>query len=391
MTQHSIFIGYRREDTADASGRVYDRLVSVFGREAVFKDVDDLPAGADFGAYILTVLPKCRVFLAMIGPNWVDIRDEAGARRLDDRGDWVRIELETALKTPGLQIVPVLVNGAPMPRPDQLPECLQALLQLNAALVRRDPDFHKDMDKLTASLRAGNYGGNTIADSSVSTGDGRAALAWAKIEASLDPNDYSDFAEIFRNTHEGLDALKRKRQLETWAQVAKHDVAALTTFLQTAPFPALEGMVREAFAIAEQAQAAKAAARNAVALIMANSRAALSDIKQAYYSHQGSLRQNMSPGTRARLDSQDMVDLYYDFPRNIKDDDGEGLAIGYMEYMRFMLDLVLYGAITRAELPAVFMRFFEVIPQTSCKMTESLKYRMIGALEDFIGKVPDLV
>ncbi len=100
--------------------------------------MDDLPVGTDFGAYILTILPKCRVFLAIIGPSWAGICNEAGARRLDDPKDWVRIELETALMTPGLQVVPVLVNGAPMPRADQLPEKLRALARLNAAFVRRD-------------------------------------------------------------------------------------------------------------------------------------------------------------------------------------------------------------------------------------------------------------
>jgi hypothetical protein len=153
--QHSIFIGYRRDDTADASGRVYDRLRGAFGAEAVFKDVDNLDPGVEFGEYILTILPKCRVFLAMIGPQWTDIRNEAGQRRLEDPKDWVRIELETALDTPGLQLVPVLVNGAPMPRSEQLPPSLQRLPGLNAAIVRRDPDFHRDMDKLIKALEAG--------------------------------------------------------------------------------------------------------------------------------------------------------------------------------------------------------------------------------------------
>jgi len=84
VAQHSIFLGYRRDDTADASGGVYDRLRNRFGAEAVFNDVDDLPVGTDFGAYILTILPKCRVFLAMIGPSWAEVRNETGARSLDD-------------------------------------------------------------------------------------------------------------------------------------------------------------------------------------------------------------------------------------------------------------------------------------------------------------------
>ncbi len=151
--KHSVFIGYRREDTADVAGRVYDRLLEVFGKDAVFKDVDDLPVGADFGAYIRTVLPQCRVFLALIGPTWAEFKNEQGVRRLDDPEDWVRIELETALGEPGLRVVPVWVNDAPMPRKEQLPESMYALLLRNAASVHRDPYFHKDMDKLIDGLR----------------------------------------------------------------------------------------------------------------------------------------------------------------------------------------------------------------------------------------------
>jgi formylglycine-generating enzyme required for sulfatase activity len=152
--QNAIFIGYRRDDTQDTAGRVYDRLVAAFGEKAVFKDVDNLPIGTDFGDYILGLLPRCRVFLALIGPGWLDAKDETGRRRLDDPHDWVRIELETAFATPGLQIVPVLVNGARMPRSDELPESLRRLTRFNAAMVRRDPDFSTDMARMVEALRA---------------------------------------------------------------------------------------------------------------------------------------------------------------------------------------------------------------------------------------------
>lgn len=152
MGREAIFIGYRRDDTADVAGRIYDALERKFGRERLFKDVDNLRPGADFGAYIQTVLPRCQVALILIGPHWLDARDEAGARRLDDPNDWVRIEIETALATPGLDVVPVLVNGARMPRSDELPESLRPLLRRHAAVIRRDPDFRDDVGKLSAAL-----------------------------------------------------------------------------------------------------------------------------------------------------------------------------------------------------------------------------------------------
>lgn len=173
MAGEAIFIGYRRDDTADVAGRMHDALAQRFGKQRIFMDVDNLRPGADFGQYIKTVLPRCRVALILIGPNWLSVRDERGARRLDDPNDWVRIEVETALATPGLDVVPVLVNGATMPRTEDLPESLRPLLRRHAAIIRRNPDFHDDVARLIAALRASVSTG--ILDLSKMTGDGASA------------------------------------------------------------------------------------------------------------------------------------------------------------------------------------------------------------------------
>jgi formylglycine-generating enzyme required for sulfatase activity len=166
MAGESIFIGYRRDDTADVAGRIYDALALRFGRHRLFKDVDSLTPGTDFGQHIRSLLPNCRVALILIGPNWIDAHDQTGRRRLDDPNDWVRIEIETALATPGLAIVPVLVNGARMPDADQLPEGLQPLARRHAANIRRDPDFQSDVSKLAeaigGSVRSGMVNLGTI-------------------------------------------------------------------------------------------------------------------------------------------------------------------------------------------------------------------------------------
>jgi hypothetical protein len=154
MAREAIFIGYRREDTADTSGRIYDALERRFGRDRVFKDVDNIPPGVDFGEYIQRILPRCRVALILIGPQWLDVKDEGGRRRLDDPHDWVRIEIESALAHKDLYVVPVLVNGAQIPRTEDLPDALHPLLRRNAAVIRRDPDFRDDIDKLADALRA---------------------------------------------------------------------------------------------------------------------------------------------------------------------------------------------------------------------------------------------
>lgn len=151
-TKGPIFISYRRSDSADITGRIYDRLVDDFGRGPIFKDVDSIPLGVDFKEYLDQKVGECQVLLAVIGPTWVDARDATGSRRLDDPEDFVRIEIESALKR-GIPVIPLLVRGAQMPAEDVLPFGLQKLVYRNGILIRPDPDFHRDMDRLIAALR----------------------------------------------------------------------------------------------------------------------------------------------------------------------------------------------------------------------------------------------
>ena len=109
-----IFISYRRSDTPDAVGRIYDRLVTEFGKARVFKDVDSIPLGQDFRGHLNDIVGDCAAVLAIIGPKWIDTRNAAGQRRLEDPDDFVRIELEAALAR-NVPVVPVLVGHAPMP------------------------------------------------------------------------------------------------------------------------------------------------------------------------------------------------------------------------------------------------------------------------------------
>ncbi len=145
-----IFISYRRADSADICGRIYDRLVKHFGEAAIFKDVDNIPFGADFPRHLETILAQCAVELVVIGPHWLEIRDNEG-RRLDDPKDFVRIEVERGLSR-DILVIPLLVTGAAMPGADQLPPGLADLVHRNALPVRADPDFHKDMGRLIRQL-----------------------------------------------------------------------------------------------------------------------------------------------------------------------------------------------------------------------------------------------
>jgi hypothetical protein len=146
-----IFISYRREDSADISGRIYDRLADHFGNAAVFKDVDDIPLGVNFKTYLNDIVKQCAVELVVIGPQWLDVTDRSGRRRLDDPTDFVRIEVEAALRR-DIPIVPLLAQGASMPGQDRLPPGMAELTYRNGIPVRPDPDFHRDMDRLIREL-----------------------------------------------------------------------------------------------------------------------------------------------------------------------------------------------------------------------------------------------
>ena len=80
-----IFINYRRDDSISTAGRLHDRLAQAFGRKNLFMDVDHVPAGVDFVEYLNGQVAACDVFLAVIGPNWVDAKDESGRRRFEPK------------------------------------------------------------------------------------------------------------------------------------------------------------------------------------------------------------------------------------------------------------------------------------------------------------------
>ena len=146
-----IFINYRREDSIGTAGRLHDRLAQAFGEKNLFMDVDSIPAGVDFVADLNSQLAACRVFLAIIGPSWLDAKDESGARRLDNPDDFVTIEIAAALAR-DIRVIPVLVDSARMPKVDKLPESIRPLVRRNAVEVRNS-QFRRDAETLIARMR----------------------------------------------------------------------------------------------------------------------------------------------------------------------------------------------------------------------------------------------
>jgi hypothetical protein len=146
-----IFISYRRSDSQDVTGRIYDRLVAKFKREQILKDVDNIPLGVSFPLHLQQMLRKADVVLVVIGPTWTTATDGKGRRRLDDPNDFVRVEVEAALRGK-IPVIPILVSNAAMPQVDDLPISMQALASRNGMAVRPDPDFNNDIARLFSGI-----------------------------------------------------------------------------------------------------------------------------------------------------------------------------------------------------------------------------------------------
>ena len=146
-----IFISYRRELSADVTGRIYDRLSQHFEKKNIFKDVDSVPLGFDFRKFIDNEVSKCRIMLVVISKDWTSVKNTEGKRRIDDPKDFVRIEVESALKR-NIPIIPILAGTVTIPSELELPDSLKDLTYRNAIAVRSDPDFHRDVDRLIRGI-----------------------------------------------------------------------------------------------------------------------------------------------------------------------------------------------------------------------------------------------
>jgi formylglycine-generating enzyme required for sulfatase activity len=153
-----IFISYRRADSKYVVDRIRDRLITAYGQQSVFRDIESIPLGTDFRTILEGETNSCDVMLVVIGTQWANITDSEGKKRLFDPNDFTRIEIETGLKHEGILVIPVLVMGAAMPAPQDLPESLNGLLYRNAINVRNDPDFENDIQRLMVGINQSQDG-----------------------------------------------------------------------------------------------------------------------------------------------------------------------------------------------------------------------------------------
>jgi hypothetical protein len=121
-----------------------------FGGKQVFLDMEDIEAGSDFPIIIDEAVSNCELLLALIGPSWVELRDEVGQRRIENLTDFVRLELGAALERK-IPIIPVLVENAKMPKADELPDKLKQLSTLQGVTLTYDR-WDDDIARLFAAI-----------------------------------------------------------------------------------------------------------------------------------------------------------------------------------------------------------------------------------------------
>ena len=145
-----IFISYRRDDAAGEAGRLADHMNRRFGRGQVFLDIDTIDPGTDFVKVLQSSLRETAAVLVVIGRQWASVADGAGTRRLDDAKDFVRLEVEESLGR-DIPVVPVLVQGATMPKAGDLPPSM-ASLTTRQAVTLDHAEFHDDANRLCDHL-----------------------------------------------------------------------------------------------------------------------------------------------------------------------------------------------------------------------------------------------
>lgn len=142
-----IFISYRRADGAAAARIMHDRFTNAFGDNHIFMDVDKISPGQRFERVIQETLDKCSVLVCVIGPRWLEILNE----RAGDPVDFVLKEITVAIDR-GIDVIPVILDGAELPSAQQLPVAIASLSQHQRAIVRHE-FFNRDVDLLIDRIK----------------------------------------------------------------------------------------------------------------------------------------------------------------------------------------------------------------------------------------------
>jgi formylglycine-generating enzyme required for sulfatase activity len=146
----TAFISYRRENTAGEARALFNELLVKLGKNSVFMDVDSIALGRDFRTALQKTLESCDIMLVLIGKDWADVKDEEGQTRLHNPSDFVRLEIEAALKR-DIVVTPILVQGAHMPAPEHLPADIRDLAYRNGFELSHNR-WESDVAEMTRRL-----------------------------------------------------------------------------------------------------------------------------------------------------------------------------------------------------------------------------------------------
>jgi hypothetical protein len=261
LSSQGIFLSYRREDAAPSALLLQHLLRERFPHAQVFLDLDSIDGGLPFAQVIADAVSSCGVLVALIGRHWVTIADEEGRRRLDNPGDYVRFEVQTALDR-GVRVIPVLVDGARPLRQQELPAGLQELAGLQAlelSHARYKYDAGRLFDLVQRVLAAPKAPTASASPAAGSSGTDEDRITWLLVDAQHAAGA-STFAlmraPVLAQIAASVARTHRKRAMQL-ADDAERDAQSVTD-----PFRKVDTLceVAAAVAIMDPARAARLAA-----------------------------------------------------------------------------------------------------------------------------------
>jgi hypothetical protein len=141
-----VFLSYRRDDSSGYTQRLHDELSRHYGPTAVFIDVHKIRPLDRFKDVIDHAIKETGILFVVMSKQWSSIANTQGSRRILDPDDIVCSEILGAFVN-SVPVLPVLVGGASMPLKTELPESIQALVDITAH-VMSDVQWNRDFEEL---------------------------------------------------------------------------------------------------------------------------------------------------------------------------------------------------------------------------------------------------